>query len=257
MRDPLGNTVVLLDNTQTQTDTFTYWPYGEVNTRTGTTATPFQFVGTLGYFLDAASALSYVRARHLFTSLARWLTVDPLWPREAPYVYGIDSPVTTADPTGTASARGIQPPPGPPPPPNADCAVINQYVFQYCNACYEASVGSAFWLTCQNTCSLLAGNYYNSCHRFYTGGGPIGPAGPNPPLKPRYETQWAPVSRLWPSPVVPVTIPVPPPHLKPPVDPDTGLPNCLPQYINCISQQLHSRAFCEAQLALCYAMMYS
>src|SRR5947207_2497373 len=27
--DPLGSTVALLDNTQTKTDTFTYWPYGE------------------------------------------------------------------------------------------------------------------------------------------------------------------------------------------------------------------------------------
>ncbi len=48
---PLGSTVALLDNTQTQTDTFSYWPYGENNARTGTTATPFQFVGTLGYRL--------------------------------------------------------------------------------------------------------------------------------------------------------------------------------------------------------------
>lgn len=28
--DPLGSTVALLDNTQTQVDTATYWPYGEV-----------------------------------------------------------------------------------------------------------------------------------------------------------------------------------------------------------------------------------
>jgi hypothetical protein len=43
--DSLGSTVALLDNTQTQTDTFSYWPYSEVNTRTGTTPTPFQFGG--------------------------------------------------------------------------------------------------------------------------------------------------------------------------------------------------------------------
>ena len=44
--DPLGSTVALLDNTQAKTDTFSYWPYGEERTRTGTTPTPFQFVGT-------------------------------------------------------------------------------------------------------------------------------------------------------------------------------------------------------------------
>jgi len=44
--DPLGSTIALLDNTQTQTDTFTYWPYGEEQSRTGTTATP-GVVGTI------------------------------------------------------------------------------------------------------------------------------------------------------------------------------------------------------------------
>ena len=40
--DPLGSTLALLYNTQIKTDTFTYWPYGQVKTRTGTTASPFQ-----------------------------------------------------------------------------------------------------------------------------------------------------------------------------------------------------------------------
>src|SRR5437588_9857996 len=48
--DPLGSTVALLDSMQTQTDTFSYWPYGEERTRTGTTPTPFRFVGTAGYY---------------------------------------------------------------------------------------------------------------------------------------------------------------------------------------------------------------
>ncbi len=44
--DPLGSTLALVDNTQTKTDTFTYWPYGEEASRTGSTPTPFRFVGT-------------------------------------------------------------------------------------------------------------------------------------------------------------------------------------------------------------------
>jgi hypothetical protein len=44
--NPLGSTVALLDNTQAKTDTFEYWPYGEERSRTGTTATPFRFLGT-------------------------------------------------------------------------------------------------------------------------------------------------------------------------------------------------------------------
>ena len=41
--DPQGNVIALLDNTQTKTDTFTYWPYGELKNRTGSTPTPFQY----------------------------------------------------------------------------------------------------------------------------------------------------------------------------------------------------------------------
>ena len=73
--DTLGSTVALLDNTQTKTDTWEYWPYGEI--RSGSSATPFQFVGTLGYYKDTSSR-TYVRARHYRQNQARWLTVDPL-----------------------------------------------------------------------------------------------------------------------------------------------------------------------------------
>src|SRR5215469_1954152 len=75
--DPLGSTVALLDNTQTQTDTFTYWPYGEATHVTGSTPTPFQFVGTVGYRTDSSSK-TYVRARTLDTQKGRWLTKDPI-----------------------------------------------------------------------------------------------------------------------------------------------------------------------------------
>src|SRR6476660_2701900 len=74
--DPLGSTVALLDNTQTQTDTFSYWPYGEERPRTGTTPTPFRFVGTAGYYRDSATK-TYVRARHFDARLGTWLTPDP------------------------------------------------------------------------------------------------------------------------------------------------------------------------------------
>lgn len=75
--DPLGSTVALLDNTQTQTDTFSYWPYGEVTSHAGTTPTPLQFVGTQGYHKDSANR-TYIRARTLDTQFGRWLTQDPI-----------------------------------------------------------------------------------------------------------------------------------------------------------------------------------
>lgn len=97
--DHLGSTIALYDNTQTKTDTWVYWPYGAVRTRTGTTATPFQFVGVLGYFRDSTDR-AYVRTRMLRTDLGTWMTVDPLWPDEAPYGYVASNPLSFIDPSG-------------------------------------------------------------------------------------------------------------------------------------------------------------
>src|SRR5437588_238957 len=104
--DPLGSTVALLDNTQTQTDAFSYWPYGEERPRTGTTPTPFRFVGTAGCYRDSASRV-YIRARHLKTAQGRWLTQDPLVSGGAvvPYPYAWNSPALYPDPSREWPAR--------------------------------------------------------------------------------------------------------------------------------------------------------
>jgi len=100
--DPLGSTVALLDNTQTITDTVSYFPYGEVAARTGTNPTPFLHVGTKGYRKDSSSNTS-VRHRILKPAQARWLTEDPIgymggdWNL---YRYVTDAPVHFSDPSG-------------------------------------------------------------------------------------------------------------------------------------------------------------
>src|ERR1051326_1864163 len=94
--DPLGSTVALLDNTQTQTDTFTYWPYGEERTRTGTTATPFRFVGSWGYYHDS-TARTYILSRTLNKVQGRWLAEDltPAFSEELDlYCYVSNCPTT-------------------------------------------------------------------------------------------------------------------------------------------------------------------
>jgi RHS repeat-associated protein len=120
--DPLGSTVALLDNTQTQTDTFTYWPYGESTHVTGSTPTPFQFVGTLGYYQNSATT-TYVRARILDTQKGRWLSQDPIGFDSGSYnfmQYGDNSPVSFSDPTGLDPINihlcGWWQPPAPPAP---------------------------------------------------------------------------------------------------------------------------------------------
>ncbi len=98
--DTLGSTAALVDETQTITDRWEYWPYGEVSQRSGSGVTPFTFVGTLGYFKDVLDKAFYVRARYLKVMVARWLTVDPLWPNQSAYSYVGQRPVNVADPSG-------------------------------------------------------------------------------------------------------------------------------------------------------------
>ncbi len=98
--DPLGSTVALRDSSFNVTDTWEYWPYGEVAARSGSNPTPFTFVGMLGYYKDILDKLMYVRARYLRTDLGRWLTVDPLWPMQKAYAYVGNRPVAEIDPSG-------------------------------------------------------------------------------------------------------------------------------------------------------------
>ena len=98
---------MLLSPTGTVTDTYTYWPYGEIQNHTGSSTTPFTFVGTLGYYLDLLGSLIYVRARHLRQALARWQTVDPLWPWQWPYLYTADRPTSHVDPAGSQARTDL------------------------------------------------------------------------------------------------------------------------------------------------------
>jgi RHS repeat-associated protein len=99
--DPLGSTVALLDSSQAQTDTLGYWPYGEERARTGTTPTAFRFLGSLGYYRDAALA-TYVRAREMSVGAGRWMTPDAArWVVLDRYSYGQDNPESYLDPEGT------------------------------------------------------------------------------------------------------------------------------------------------------------
>ncbi len=68
--DPFGSVNHLLDTSQTIAGTYTYWPYGEVQSHTGPD-TPLQFVGGLGYYTGVVNR-TYVRARWYRPDLGRW-----------------------------------------------------------------------------------------------------------------------------------------------------------------------------------------
>lgn len=94
--DPLGSTAALIGSSGTITDAWEYWPYGEVRTRTGTTAIPFQFVGTLGYYRDT-SVRTYVRARHYKQNLGRWMDAQHSRNGYAVYSYSYLRPTLFAE----------------------------------------------------------------------------------------------------------------------------------------------------------------
>ena len=98
--DTMGSTVALLNSSGVVTDTYTYWPYGEIRSHVGSSQTPFTFLGMIGYYTDVVGNFIYVRARYLRQALVRWQTVDRLWPAELPYVYCNGSPTRWTDPTG-------------------------------------------------------------------------------------------------------------------------------------------------------------
>jgi RHS repeat-associated protein len=100
--DTLGSVIKTTDTSGNVSSTTTYWPFGEVRTQTGTNPSPWGFCGVWGYLTDAVSRM-YVRARHYRADTSRWLSVDPLWPRQSADHYAADDPISNYDPTGLAA----------------------------------------------------------------------------------------------------------------------------------------------------------
>lgn len=141
--DPLGSTIGLVNEAGTTTDTYTYWPYGTLQSSTGSTQQPWKLGGQWGYYTDSATH-SYVRARKLRKDLGRWLTVDPLWPLRPSYSYGSSSPVTSIDPLGLKPVRSPL------------CTKENNdWIVEFCRDCYRRND-----FECIRVCSALAADYY-------------------------------------------------------------------------------------------------
>ena len=141
--DPLGSVVKTKDAAGNETSRTEYWPYGEVQSATGSNPTPFGFIGTLGYYTDLATRL-YVRARYLRPDQGRWQTVDPLWPEESAYGY------VNGQPSGYTDRSGLVP---------EGCESYRRSASAYCDACRK----NGFGRKCMRRCNEMVQFWKDHC----------------------------------------------------------------------------------------------
>ncbi|MBS1714214.1 MAG: hypothetical protein JST30_07740 [Armatimonadetes bacterium] len=148
--DTLGSTAALQDATTTKA-TYVYWPYGEVRTTTGSGSSPFNFVGTLGYYDDGSRL--YIRARHYRPAQGRWMTVDPLWPFQAQYAYVGGKVVSNTDYLGLRPMTPLEQ--------KDDCCFDNALLAATFNAGWLVGGALATCLACAiftaGTCAFVCG----------------------------------------------------------------------------------------------------
>ncbi|MDP7025246.1 MAG: RHS repeat-associated core domain-containing protein [Kiritimatiellia bacterium] len=103
--DELGSTLAITDGGGTATDKFFYLPYGELAGRTGTTETPYTFVGRYGVYWEDGP-LYHMKARYYHVGLKRWISSDPLGIDGGVnlYAYANGNPQRYLDPWGLGGA---------------------------------------------------------------------------------------------------------------------------------------------------------
>jgi RHS repeat-associated protein len=103
--DALGSTRVLTDDTQAVSDTFAYDAWGNAVSSNGPDASPFKWVGNVGYHHDGSLSHCYIRARFYNARAGRWTSNDPIWfgILSGQYQYGEARPIRAIDPSGLRS----------------------------------------------------------------------------------------------------------------------------------------------------------
>lgn len=100
--DAIGSAAVMADATGSPTDTWRWRAYGELQDHTGSTETPYQFIGRAGYQAEAETDLYKTDDRYYEQATGRWLSCDnPAWTDDYnPYRYVQNDPVNNIDPSG-------------------------------------------------------------------------------------------------------------------------------------------------------------
>jgi len=99
LSDHLGSIIGLTDGGGNLVASYTYDPWGNVISQTGTITNPFRFIGRE---YDAESGLYFLRARYYDPALGRFLSPDSLrlMGNGASYAYAANNPVNFIDPLG-------------------------------------------------------------------------------------------------------------------------------------------------------------
>jgi RHS repeat-associated protein len=104
--DALGSTRGITDSTQATTDAQLYDAFGMSVSRTGTTPTPFGFVGKSQYQTDGDSGLQLLGHRYYDPSIGRFLSQDPIQDGTNWYAYVDNNPLMGIDPLGLSEESG-------------------------------------------------------------------------------------------------------------------------------------------------------
>lgn len=105
--DAQGNSRKVTNEAQSVTSTKTYDAFGNVTYTSGSTSTPYKYVGMMGCRDDGDAGLIHMGARYYDPYVGRFTTRDSIL-TEHPYVYCDGDPVNQVDPSGHQQGTTLQ-----------------------------------------------------------------------------------------------------------------------------------------------------
>jgi len=154
--DGLGSTRQVLDGSQTVTDTYSYEAFGNLTSSTGTTANPYKYVGSLGYY-QTGSSLMHLGARYYMPEVGRFIHRDPASMARMLYDYASDRPTTLIDPTGMLLYPPTNPSGDLPNPPVPYCKQTKASCLRWYDDCMHDAD------TIKQDCLDSAKDFYEEC----------------------------------------------------------------------------------------------